>query len=605
MTLPMIPSAGSDTAKDQVCKVVVNSDGKVTIDGMESGMFLSLSLKASFSCRTNSTATPLRTGKRWTEDSGGGEGSVIDYYTNKARFVQLVAYDSSGKVISGSDVYCLYTSIWTNNFSFTPTYDAPIKRVSGTYNRQGDGTYFFNSESYVFSIENLEYKDGMYFKIVEKVVPDYYADFSNTYELYDEENNAVSVNSYSVNIYPDSAELDYGKGKSWKITKKVILNSEHTPCDYLLSFCKLFNLFIEKDKCNKIINIRQHYTFFTGEEVNIQDLIDRSRTMSISPIAFDTKWYEFSYPKGDEIECLEKYKAVYGTDYGTQRVDTGYNFNSEKNEVLKSIVFKNSVDVIEQSRYFRHKIYETRNRECANFLFTPVTYTLYNSDMETYDVTLTSPPFYNVSGFNDRDDYYDGLPKIQLHTADNEPITGSDVLVFYNGFARINGNGVLGSWTPIYYTITDDLPEMLTMNDKPCWIWTMSATDKSNKQIAYRYNSLPQFNRMVISNNSYISRSWDIGKPKEIFLPMKLQYGDVSNIYGHHWSLYISELYSVDTRVVECYVKLNAGDLKDALRKFYWFDNSLWILTKISDFNYSSAETTKCTFVKIHHTYAF
>lgn len=60
----MIPSASSDTIKEADCKVVVGSDGKITIDGMESGMFLTMTIKASFSCKTDSTASPLKTGKR-------------------------------------------------------------------------------------------------------------------------------------------------------------------------------------------------------------------------------------------------------------------------------------------------------------------------------------------------------------------------------------------------------------------------------------------------------------------------------------------------------------------------------------------------------------
>lgn len=599
----MIPSASSDTIKEADCKVVVGSDGKITIDGMESGMFLTMTIKASFSCKTDSTASPLKTGKRWTEDANDGEGAVIDYYTNKTRYVQLVAYNAQNQIVGGSDIYSFYTSVWTNNFNLSPEYDATVQRVSGTYNRQGDGTYYFNSTSYPFTIENLEYTDGMYFKLIEKVAFDVYSDTYNAYELYDEENNAIAVTQYFYSIYNDSVELDYGKGKSWKITKKVILNSEHTPCDYLLSYCKLFNLFIEKDRCEKVIHIRKHYTFFTGEEVDIQDKIDRSKPMSIKPITFDHKWYEFGYPKDDETEFLQRYKNVYGYDYGKQRVNTGYNFNSEKKEVLNKLVFKNAIDALEQSRYFRYKTYEFRQRECPTFLFNPVKYTLYNSNMESYDVTLSSPPIYNTSAFNGNADYYDAYSKVQLHKTDNEPVNGSNVLVFFNGFIKTTADGVLGSWTPLYYNLTDDVPEMMTMNEKPCWIFTVSANNKAGKRIAYRLTELPQFNRMIISND-YISKSWDIGKPKELFVPTA-RYGDVSNIYAHHWSLFVSDLYDINTRVVECYVKLNVGDLKDALRKFYWFDGDLWILTKISDYDYSSSDTTKCTFVKVKNTYAY
>lgn len=35
------------------------------------------------------------------------------------------------------------------------------------------------------------------------------------------------------------------------------------------------------------------------------------------------------------------------------------------------------------------------------------------------------------------------------------------------------------------------------------------------------------------------------------------------------------------------------------LRKFYWFDNSIWILNKIDSFDINSNNTVRCEFIKV------
>jgi hypothetical protein len=49
---------------------------------------------------------------------------------------------------------------------------------------------------------------------------------------------------------------------------------------------------------------------------------------------------------------------------------------------------------------------------------------------------------------------------------------------------------------------------------------------------------------------------------------------------------------------VTCYVKLNQAN-QNMLRKFYWFDNSIWILNKIDGFDIGSDGTTRCEFIRV------
>jgi hypothetical protein len=97
---------------------------------------------------------------------------------------------------------------------------------------------------------------------------------------------------------------------------------------------------------------------------------------------------------------------------------------------------------------------------------------------------------------------------------------------------------------------------------------------------------------------SEITKTLDFGKCNEVFVPNAF-YGDDPTIFDQWWKNYISDLYNVNTRVVECYVKLDGKVEGDWLRHFYFFDNSIWCLVKIEDYNCTAFNTTKCQFVKV------
>ena len=51
--------------------------------------------------------------------------------------------------------------------------------------------------------------------------------------------------------------------------------------------------------------------------------------------------------------------------------------------------------------------------------------------------------------------------------------------------------------------------------------------------------------------------------------------------------------------MVSCYVKMDKTMYKDALRKFYYFDNALWVMNEIQEFSPLVDNTTKCVFIKV------
>ena len=57
---------------------------------------------------------------------------------------------------------------------------------------------------------------------------------------------------------------------------------------------------------------------------------------------------------GPETYYSKKYETEYNIKYGQQRLDTGYNFNGESNELYSDNKYKNVISYRDISRYYRN-----------------------------------------------------------------------------------------------------------------------------------------------------------------------------------------------------------------------------------------------------------
>ena len=378
------------------------------------------------------------------------------------------------------------------------------------------------------------------------------------------------------------------------ISKGQLLNFDGTPCDYLLSYCKLFNLYLSKDIYSNTIHIRTRDTFYNGGTIDLEKFIDRSKEISVKPLAMDSRWYDFAYPEDEQCGAAEDYDFNYGVQYGKNKVQTTYEFDSSAADLLKDNIYQNGVQVQESSKYYTLRI--AGGKTVPTFLYNTIDYQLFQTPNDTLSSCAILPPSgYTQIGYTSTNSKEDWLPKLQLNN-DNEPIDGTNVLCFYGGFKSspyIDGQQV------IYY-LTDDLAEMYVINgETPCWIWTKNEYN-GNQQIAKGMTKLPIFSRMLYNTEgNKIEYTWDFGRVRDTYVPVKA-YEDKSTIYERWWADYIADLYDPNTRVVECYVKMEGKVVGDWLRAFYWWDNTYWVLTEINDYNITSYATTKCKFVRVN-----
>lgn len=369
------------------------------------------------------------------------------------------------------------------------------------------------------------------------------------------------------------------------ITKDALLTTSYSPAEFLVSFCKMFGLYLHKDIVEDKIYITTRNNFYKRDNIiNLEDIIDLSKDLEINPVYVDANYVSLTN-KAEESASIIEYKDKYGKEFGQKVVDTGFEFNADTKE-LNNGVFKTAVQAKEQSQYFY------KNKDGKNpYVYNGFSYTLYQDGQYTGSTKTVGVDKKEIStyfdSFNDNYKYYDVMSKAQFEDKEHKGLPTENVFLFFNGYENVNGMG---------YYLTDDVQEMSYLNNKPCWLMTNSEKDTNGKKIAIVINNLPRFSR-YFEGNHWMMYSFDYGSPRELFVP-DIQNNDEGNIYHIYFKNYFEDLYDVNTKVVTCYIK--ADDLtEDTLRNIYWFRNGLWRINKIYDYNPLSPNTTKCEFIKI------
>lgn len=518
---------------------------------------------------------------------------------------QLVAYNESDEIIGYSPVYNFtnYMRKGLYNPRNSSQYKeiipgSSITNVAGRFHKTGNTYYFIEDEtnSNTFKIELTTTKQASQVKLIlyqqwvrskdfksgELYTKSYFYEndtfttVNGSVTLDIDSNSSVSVNWYS-NVVSGSL-----------ITKKLLLKNDKSCCDYLLSFTKLFGLYFVTDSSAKKIKILSRSSFFTGEVVDLEDKIDYSKDLTITPLLFDKKYYrmKLDFP---ETKSFKKYKSLYDQTYAQQRIDTGYNFNSEINDLYDNNIYQGSIPVLGTSKYYRN-FYNKQNEVIPSYLIDNMDVTYYNGN-DSVDNTL-----YGVNYFDNYVEFNkipgnDIFAKQEFCDDDSlQDITNS--IVFYNGRVILADS----KNDPVRYWISDDLVEMGTLDDNQnCWLYPGNGQDSSGNEIAIRLYELPQYISLQVDQSGNVVSSLDLGLPKETFLTVN--YSEDKTLYNQYWKSFYNDQLNVNTRKINCFVKLDFAN-QEMLRKFYWFDNSYWIINKI-DYSPTSDQTTSVEFIKV------
>lgn len=381
-----------------------------------------------------------------------------------------------------------------------------------------------------------------------------------------------------------------------KITQSIMMSDTMTPAEFLLSYSKTFGLSYTYDKGSKTVSLLTRNSLYTEDVVDIEDRIDRSKDIKTTPLVSESKWLYFASGEA-EGDFVEFYRKKYGREYGDQKVNTGYDFNADTNDVLESVEFTGGAEVLEKSIYYNNITsgpngpsgLNGRTRICSTFLNGAASYKLYlngfdkdNSvDLEgiTPDATATITPF-NVPL-----PAYDIIPKLQCHTDDGSATDGKGILLFLRGSIA---DDEAAATAYARFIISDDSSAMENLNGGPCW-------ELSNGIAA---SDMPIFGRHWLNGNEIV-QTMDFGIPAEIDIP-NLSVNSEASIYTRYWQKYIEDMYNVDTRNCSAYVDFRGIQVgEELLRKFFFFDGAIWRMNGISNYSLTTVGTTQCEFVKV------
>lgn len=375
---------------------------------------------------------------------------------------------------------------------------------------------------------------------------------------------------------------------------KDLLNTPFTPADFLLDYCKMFGLYIHKDKDEDKIYIDTRNTYFKRDKIyDISQNIAYDKGVEITPTLCDSGYISLS-DKYVEGECYKDYKETEGKVYGQKILATGWEFDTETKELVKSN-FKGGV----QTRFNSVYCFEPIGK-LHPYMFDGVKYSLYANGAATGDTQEMSIPKKVISEFFpafNNIPYYDLDDRVQFCDDGRKALDGAYVLLFRQGDTDVQN---MGFW------LTDDIDAMSRLCNKPCWLLTDTEYDTNGNRIAIELNSIPHFSRYwtsttyVGSGSSYnnILFSMDYGSPRQLYLLNFVNY-DNSTVYSQFFSKFYEDMYDVDTKAVTLWIKPDELLSADNLRRVYWFSNCLWRLNKIVDYSPIVNELVKCEFVKL------
>ena len=343
-------------------------------------------------------------------------------------------------------------------------------------------------------------------------------------------------------------EIDPDVESGTKFTKKQLFSNTSSPASYLISFCKIYGIYLDVDYFEKKLTLTRLPNFFNREKIN-ELKVDLSREIKINPLSFDKASYTFDYGQG-EGEFLKKYKETYGIQYGSKKVNTGYRFDASTAPYIDNNIYRQGVDSIDQSIYYRYPYFAKNSFGTDELFIYPTglldeanlpTYKLFNVDTPDevktvdgemspywypgiYDESNKTVYVYNVvnSGYQFMNVWWGGLrpqvwqdsfPKLQCHSEDNKAVDGKNILVKFSGFRQAKYGHLTSTadrtfWnidsytdevidaTSVNYLLSDDNPYLKQFIGKNCYYdCPMPSVGYGGNSYLMTINRLPSFSR--------------------------------------------------------------------------------------------------------------
>lgn len=337
-------------------------------------------------------------------------------------------------------------------------------------------------------------------------------------------------------------------------TQSELLSNTSSPSSYLISYCKIYGIYIEPDLQTHKLKLIRLPRFF-NDKVNELKL-DLSQDVEVTPLSFDKSSYTFDYGEG-QAENVKAYKEKYGIAYGSKKVNTGFRFDASTAKYINNNIFNIATDAIEQSGYYKFNFdsitqwnfpvsvaAQAEPPEMKYFRVDQTTHKpIFNDDgsVDSYGSTMTRGR-YSIDtpiqwGYEYADNRWSGLTKgiwndtharLQFHGENNKATDGKNVLITYNGKSSAKAGYIVsynstpsdiksddnifvdnvdftsGNRNKLTYLVSDDNPFVKQIVGSNCYYDKFYM--ETNEPYLDVIDSLPLFNRVEIDYSSdYIS----------------------------------------------------------------------------------------------------
>lgn len=561
----------------------ITSDlGVIDLSKIERRYKATMSLKYELSFQLKDpTATDRK--QLWTDLSHVPGQGAIDENTAIEMVVNCKDADT-GQVLFSTDKKAVTTG-------YMPGYI----NVKGTFDRTDDatGTYSF-SQPIEFSLAVPAAPKRIEIEVKAVKIPDNLATKGLGYGL-----GYVSHwfdGTFTMKLVDGelSVPRSTGMGSGVKVNKKMLFNSEDnvSVLDFVLSYSKKMGLVWVKDELTRSVRVMSRNRFFSmGKTYGIDGFIDNGEERNMQPLLFDSRFYLFRDRECDDYYS-SLYRKKYGKEYGQQRVDTGYPFNTDTNDENADNIYAAMVEANPNaSQNCSWYAGEERLGSWASGIQDSLS-TWEDGKVVSFNVELKSKMTNRVWYSLDMGRDWTHRP---ASVGDNNKEGNVDYsIVFFTGFeTATDTDGELP------FMLTDDTDEMYVLSDNPCVLYTQSEWNKAGQRIAYRLTELPHFSKWIM-NGDVVEYSMDWGKPLEIFVN-NVYYPEDVGLYGRFWKSMIRDQYNVNARKLTVYLDLRRANVNGLfLGNIFRFGNSQWILNEIEEYDLTKSESTKCTFIRIN-----
>lgn len=311
---------------------------------------------------------------------------------------------------------------------------------------------------------------------------------------------------------------------------------------FVKNFFKAFGMLWEKDPLTNSVSVLTRNEFFADHKIaDWTERIDYSKEVKTTPLFFDYRYGVLGWGKSN-TRRVQQYYEQFGRQYGSMRVDTGYNFDNPEKDFITDDTLKNVAMSMEFDNLFL-------NRNGGR-----------------------------------RDDKI--LPAI-FNAGDSSRARNTETMqiLFWNGLQP----------TSQKLRITDDLQAMVGQS---LFCWTASGGDERS--------TYPSMSRLKTSTNGRVYSLDFSKPQLLYYPATDANYPPEATIYRRFWDRYLNERLTSDTRVMTCYVYITEAEFSTwRFNTFVKIQNTLWHVNKIENFDALRQQSTKVQLVRVNDINAY